>query len=428
MWNALLEESHMADCNMQGVLLLEQAQAALASRLSTELELESLPLLTALGRVLARPVLARLPSPLFDNSAMDGFALKAADLASQAALPICGTALAGHPFTDEWPDGTVVRIMTGAPVPDGCAAVVMQEQTCCDGEAITLQAEVRAGQNIRRAGEDILAGSRVLAAGERLTARNLPLLAAVGVSHVDVFKPLKVAFFSSGDELKGVDEPLGPGQIIDSNRYALHALLTRLGCELLDLGVIPDDKAALRDAFLHADAHADVLISSGGVSVGEADYTKAILAELGEVAFWKVAIKPGKPFACGRLVHAPRRSWFFGLPGNPVSALVTFLLLVRPALEQLMGLTVSEPLRFKATTSEPLKLSAGRIDFQRGIVSQGADGRLSVSLAGEQGSGMFMALSRANCLIRLDANAEPDRKVLEAGSEVEIVLFDEVMK
>ena len=146
------------------------------------------------------------------------------------------------------------------------------------------------------------------------------------------------------------------------------------------------------------------------------------------MAFWKVAIKPGKPFACGRLVHAPRRSWFFGLPGNPVSALVTFLLLVRPALEQLMGLTVSEPLRFKATTSEPLKLSAGRIDFQRGIVSQGADGRLSVSLAGEQGSGMFMAPSRANCLIRLDANAESDRKVLEAGSEVEIVLFDEVMK
>jgi len=419
MWNALLEESHMADCNMQGVLLLEQAQAALASRLSTELELESLPLLTALGRVLARPVLARLPSPLFDNSAMDGFALKAADLASQAALPICGTALAGHPFTGEWPDGTVVRIMTGAPVPDGCAAVVMQEQTCCDGEAITLQAQVRAGQNIRRAGEDILAGSRVLAAGERLTARNLPLLAAVGVSHVDVFKPLKVAFFSSGDELKGVDEPLGPGQIIDSNRYALHALLTRMGCELLDLGVIPDDKAALRDAFVYADAHADVLISSGGVSVGEADYTKAILAELGEVAFWKVAIKPGKPFACGRLVHAPRRSWFFGLPGNPVSALVTFLLLVRPVL----GLLAGEGWHLPQAVSLVSDFSWPKPDKRREFLRARLDAQGRVVLHPHQGSGVLSSAAWAEGVVDL-----PSGTIVRPGDAVKFISMAELVQ
>ena len=419
----------MAGCDMEGVLSLAQARAALADLLEPCCQTETVALGQALGRILAEPVSARLASPLFDNSAMDGFALKAADLAVTTSLTICGTALAGHPFCGEWPDGAVVRIMTGAPVPEGAATVVMQEQTRSVGAGvIELLAPARAGQNIRLRGEDIQLGQPVLAAGESLNARNLPLLAAVGVGEVRVFKPLRVAFFSSGDELKGVDEELAFGQIVDSNRYAIAALLRRLGCELLDLGVIPDDKAALRNAFLQADQQADVLITSGGVSVGEADYTKEILAELGDVAFWKVAIKPGKPFACGRLVKAPRRSWFFGLPGNPVSALVTFLLLVRPALEQLMGRTSVEPLPLKARASQRLKLSAGRIDFQRGIATLDEQGELTVAQAGEQGSGMFMALARANCLICLDAAVYPGLQALEAGSRVQVLLFDEVLR
>lgn len=419
----------MAGCDMEGVLSLAQARAALADLLEPCCQTETVALGQALGRILAEPVSARLASPLFDNSAMDGFALKAADLAVTTPLTICGTALAGHPFCGEWPDGAVVRIMTGAPVPEGAATVVMQEQTRSVGAGvIELLAPARAGQNIRLRGEDIQPGQPVLVAGESLNARNLPLLAAVGVGEVRVFKPLRVAFFSSGDELKGVDEELAFGQIVDSNRYAIAALLRRLGCELLDLGVIPDDKAALRNAFLQADQQADVLITSGGVSVGEADYTKEILAELGDVAFWKVAIKPGKPFACGRLVKAPRRSWFFGLPGNPVSALVTFLLLVRPALEQLMGRTPVKPLPLKAVTTQRLKLSAGRIDFQRGIATVDDQGELTVALAGEQGSGMFMALARANCLICLDAAVYPGLQALEAGSRVQVLLFDEVLR
>ncbi len=302
-------------CGVQGALPLAEAQQQLAAMLTCCVGRETVPLVQAQGRVLAEVVAARYPSPRFDNSAMDGFALQAADLGASGPLPVAGTALAGHPFAGAWPPGSVVRIMTGAPVPQGTAAVVMQEQTAtvAQGEsaAIVLRAAVKQGQNIRRCGEDIAAGEPVLAAGVRLGARNLPLLAAVGVSEVVVYRPLRVACFSSGDELRDVAAALLPGQLVDSNRYALRAALHKLGCEVLDLGIIPDDPAALRAAFLQADAEADVLITSGGVSVGEADYTKQILAELGEVAFWKVAIKPGKPFACGRLIRARNVRWFF---------------------------------------------------------------------------------------------------------------------
>lgn len=418
-------------CGVQGALRLADAQRQLAAMLTCCVGRETVPLAQALGRVLAEVGIARYPSPRFDNSAMDGFALQAADLAATGPLPVAGTALAGHPFAGPWPSGSVVRIMTGAPVPQGTAAVVMQEQTetVAQGEsaAIVLRAAVQQGQNIRRCGEDIAAGEPVLAAGVRLGARYLPLLAAVGVSQVVVYRPLRVACFSSGDELGDVDAVLLPGQLVDSNRYGLRALLHKLGCDVLDLGIIPDDPAALREAFLRADAEADVLITSGGVSVGEADYTRQILAELGEVAFWKVAIKPGKPFACGRLSRARHGRWFFGLPGNPVSALVTFLLLVQPALLQLMGAQPTPRLSLRATSREPLRLSAGRIDFQRGMASVNAEGELEVALAGEQGSGMFRALAQANCLICLDDQAYPGVSRLPAGSRVEILLFDEVM-
>jgi molybdopterin molybdotransferase len=422
----------MACCDSSGSLSLDAAQARLMA-LPQVCGVESVPLTAALGRILAEPVVATMAVPAFDNSAMDGYAVRLTDLAASQALVLAGKAFAGQPFTGAWPPGHCIRIMTGALLPEGTEAVVMQEQTrvepvAAGGELIQFDAPVVAGQNIRRRGEELQSGMPVLAAGLKLSARELPLLATLGVAEVAVYRRLRVAFFSSGDELRPVGSELAPGEIVDSNRYAIAALLERLGCEALDLGIIPDDKDLLRQAFLQADAHADVLITSGGVSVGEADYTKEILAELGQVEFWKVAIKPGKPFACGQLTRAPRGSWFFGLPGNPVSALVTFVLLVRPALEQLMGKEAKRPLRLSARLAMPVRLSPGRIDFQRGIASMADDGQLQVVSAGGQGSAMFSALSRANCLIRLDPEQHPGERELAAGTCVEIQLFDEVLQ
>jgi molybdopterin molybdotransferase len=427
----------MACCDSSDALSLDAAQARLAA-LPRVCEVETVALADGLGRILALPVVSTVNVPAFDNSAMDGYAVRLADLARSSSLLLAGKAFAGQPFTGqlftgEWPAGHCIRIMTGAPLPAGADAVVMQEQTRVEpltdgGECIHFSANAVAGQNIRRQGEELQPGMPVLNAGVRLTARELPLLATLGVAHVRVYRRLRVAFFSSGDELRAVDSELAPGQIVDSNRYAIAALLERMGCEALDLGIIPDDKALLRQAFLHADAEADVLITSGGVSVGEADYTKEILAELGEVEFWKVAIKPGKPFACGQLTRAARGCWFFGLPGNPVSALVTFVLLVRPALDQLMGAQPRPVLRLPARLAMPVRLSPGRIDFQRGIAELAADGQLQVSSAGGQGSAMFSALSRANCLIRLDPQRYPEQRELPAGTCVEIQLFDEVLQ
>lgn len=428
----------MASCDLGGALTLDEAQGQLAARLLPMVSVETVPLSGALGRILAAPVVAKHPLPGFDNSAMDGYAVRLADLQQQRILSQVGKAFAGQPYLGSWPAGSTIRIMTGAPIPEGCDAVVMQEQTRLLAAAepalrdalpfVEFLAQVEAGQNIRRQGEDVVAGQSLLRAGLAITARELPLLAALGCSEVSVYRPLRVAFFSSGDELRPVGSELVLGQIVDSNRYAIAALLQRLGCEAVDLGIIADDKAALRAAFLRADEEADVLITSGGVSVGEADYTKEILRELGEVEFWRVAIKPGKPFACGRLTGAANGRWFFGLPGNPVSALVTFMLLVRPALERLMGKEASEPLRLQARCHDPLRLSAGRIDFQRGIARSDASGLLGVTLAGGQGSAMFTSLSQANCLIRLDASHYPGQVLLPAGSLVTIELFDEVLR
>ena len=428
----------MASCDISGVVTLEEARARLLSRLMPMVNTESVPLVTALGRILSSPVVAKHSLPGFDNSAMDGYAVRLADLQESNILPQVGKAFAGRPYCGSWPVGTCIRIMTGAAIPDGCDAVVMQEQTRLLppseplGQSqlpqVEFLAQAKPWQNIRRQGEDVNEGEALLQAGLKITARELPLLAAMGCSEVSVFRPLRVAYFSSGDELCSVGSELAPGQIIDSNRYAVAALLQRLGCEALDLGIIPDDKVALRAAFLRADREADVLITSGGVSVGEADFTKEILQELGEVEFWKVAIKPGKPFACGRLSRADNGRWFFGLPGNPVSALVTFVQLVRPALERLMGQITTEPLRLQALSESPLRLSAGRIDFQRGIVRSDARGQLFVSSAGGQGSAMFTSLSQANCLIRLDPTCYPGEERLPAGSWVTIELFDEVLR
>ncbi|KRV70257.1 molybdopterin molybdenumtransferase [Aeromonas veronii] len=397
-----------------GLLPLSDALQGMLEQLACCCDSKQLPLPEALGRVLACDIASPLAVPPFDNSAMDGYAVRLSDLTAGTPLIMAGKAFAGQPYQGEWPVGHCVRIMTGAPVPEGTDAVVMQEETQADGDRITFLTQPEPGQNIRRAGSDIGKGACVLQAGTRLTPREMPLLASLGIATVPVRRPLKVAIFSTGDELKPVGTPLAHGDIYDSNRYGVRAMLARLGCDCLDLGIIPDDPAQLRAAFIHADEEADVLITTGGVSVGEADFTKQLLDELGEIGFWKLAIKPGKPFAFGRLP----RAWFFGLPGNPVSAMVTFDQLVQPALAKLAGQRFERPLQLQAVTTEQLKKSPGRLDFQRGILSQGPNG-LEVRSTGSQDSAVFSSLSRANCYIVL----ERERGRVAAGETVTVEPF-----
>ncbi|QTL94283.1 molybdopterin molybdotransferase MoeA [Aeromonas jandaei] len=397
-----------------GLLPLSDALQGMLEQLACCCDSEQLPLPQALGRILTSDIASPLAVPPFDNSAMDGYAVRLADLAAGIPLIMAGKAFAGQPYQGEWPAGHCVRIMTGAPVPEGTDAVVMQEETQADGDRITFLTQPEPGQNIRRAGSDIGKGACVLQAGTRLTPREMPLLASLGIATVPVRRPLKVAIFSTGDELKPVGTPLAHGDIYDSNRYGVRAMLARLGCDCLDLGIIPDDPAQLRAAFIRADEEADVLITTGGVSVGEADFTKQLLDELGEIGFWKLAIKPGKPFAFGRLP----RAWFFGLPGNPVSAMVTFDQLVQPALAKLAGQRFERPLQLQAVTTEQLKKSPGRLDFQRGILSQGPNG-LEVRSTGSQDSAVFSSLSRANCYIIL----ERERGRVAAGETVAVEPF-----
>ena len=397
-----------------GLLPLSDALQGMLEQFACCCDREQLPLPQALGRILASDIASPLAVPPFDNSAMDGYAVRLADLAAGIPLIMAGKAFAGQPYQGEWPAGHCVRIMTGAPVPAGTDAVVMQEETQADGDRITFLTQPEPGQNIRRAGSDIGKGACVLQAGTRLTPREMPLLASLGIATVPVRRPLRVAIFSTGDELKPVGTPLAHGDIYDSNRYGVRAMLARLGCDCLDLGIIPDDPAQLRAAFIRADEEADVLITTGGVSVGEADFTKQLLDELGEIGFWKLAIKPGKPFAFGRLP----RAWFFGLPGNPVSAMVTFDQLVQPALAKLAGQRFERPLQLQAVTTEPLKKSPGRLDFQRGILSQGPNG-LEVRSTGSQDSAVFSSLSRANCYIIL----ERERGRVAAGETVTVEPF-----
>ena len=397
-----------------GLISLEEAQAKMLAQLQPLRDRVSVPLADAAGRITALPVTSPIDVPPFDNSAMDGYAVRLADIQSDRPLKIAGKAFAGAPFDGDWPAGSAVRIMTGAPVPPGCEAVVMQEETREVEGGIVINAPVKAGQNIRR-------DQPVLAAGVRLGAAELPLLASLGLAEVSVLRKLRVAVFSTGDELQPVGQPLAPGQIYDTNRFAVSLMLRKLGCEVIDLGIIKDDPQALRHAFAEADRQADVVISTGGVSVGEADFTKAMLDELGVITFWKLAIKPGKPFAFGRLAS----SWFCGLPGNPVSAAVTFYQLVQPLLAALTGQRESPlPPRLRARAASRLKKSPGRLDFQRGIMRRGADGELEVHSTGHQGSHVFSSFAAANCFIVL----ERDRGAVEPGEWVEVEPFNALLE
>ena len=380
------------------------------------------PIRSALGRVLAEDVLSPVDVPSHRNSAMDGWAMRGADLKAdgETTLQEIGVSFAGKPFAGKVGPNQCVRIMTGGVVPEGADTVVMQERAKASGKSIAFAPAQKTGQNVREAGEDLKAGSVALKAGRIVRPAELGLLASLGVGEVSVRRRLRVAFFSTGDELKSIGTPLGEGEIYDSNRYTIHGMLERLGCEVLDLGVVRDDPALLERAFAEAARVADVVITSGGVSVGEADFVKSMLARLGEVVFWKIAMKPGRPLAYGKIGGAH----FFGLPGNPVSVMVTFYQFVRDALLVLMGAHPVTPVpTFTATCTARLKKAPGRTEFQRGVLTRGANGALEVRPTGEQGSGILKSMSDANCFIILgDATGN-----VEPGTAVEVQLLEGIV-
>ncbi len=410
----------MGCCDAPGLMPLEEAMENMLSRIKPIQTTLQLPLAEAIGYVLAEDILSPIFVPPFDNSAMDGYAIRIADLNSNATMPVAGKSFAGQPFEGEWPQGSCVRIMTGAKIPDGCDAVIMQENTVVSEDGVTFtQTEVKPQNNIRPTGDDIRKGDIVLPKGSRLTSRDIPMIATLGVSHVTVVRKPRVAFFSTGDELKPLGQPLAEGQIYDSNRYGIKPLIENFGCEPIDLGIIPDCPETLKATFEQAQSLADVVVTSGGVSVGEADYTKDILEELGEIGFWKLAIKPGKPFAFGKLSTA----WFCGLPGNPVSAVLTMYVLVQPMLAKLSGHTEwKAPESIPATTKTAFKKVPGRTDYQRGIYTI-EDGKFVVETTGNQSSGAFRSMSLANCFVVL----ERERGRVEVGETVNIQLFNSTL-
>ncbi|WP_323118582.1 molybdopterin molybdotransferase MoeA [Burkholderia alba] len=407
-----------------------EAARALARRFAEPVETsERVALRDALGRVLADDVASPLDVPAYDNSAMDGYAFDGVLLTARAesdplALTVAGQALAGHPFDGAVPAGGCVRIMTGALLPAGTDTVIPLERIALDGDTVRFSSVgVARGDHCRRAGEDLGRGSRVLHAGRIVRAADLGLLASLGIAEVAVRRRLRVAFFSTGDELRTPDEPLGAGGLYDSNRATLYGILTRLNVEPLDLGIVRDDPAALEHALRTAAARADAIITSGGVSVGDADFTRVLMARLGDVTFASVALRPGRPLACGRIwsgERSARPALLFGLPGNPVAVAVAFHVIVRDALFAMMGAEPQPTPHYPAVCTHALPKRPGRTEYLRGIASRTADGAWQVTPAGSQSSASLAGLAAANCFIVL----AHDTARVDAGATVDILPFD----
>lgn len=400
-------------------LHVDKAREVIRSFLVPIREAERLPVRLALGRILAEDIVSTMNVPAHDNSAMDGYALRHADLAGDGptTLKVIGTAFAGKSFGGAPAKGECVRVMTGAVMPAGCDTVVIQEIVKAEGDTALIPPGQKQGQNRRFAGEDLTLGNVVLKSGQPIRPAELGLIASLGIGEVTVRRRLRVAFFSTGDELVSVGTPLKEGQVYDSNRYTLWGMLARLDVEIIDLGVVPDDPRSLEYAFNDAAAKADVVITSGGVSVGEADFTRKLLGERGEVLFWKIAMKPGRPMAFGKIGKAH----FFGLPGNPVAVMVTFHQFVRDALLQLAGRsddTTLPLLRMPCTSA--IKKSPGRTEYVRGRLSKDTAGEWQVAITGSQGSGVLRSMSEANCFIVL-GHAQDSVK---PGDPVKVQVFD----
>ncbi|MHA6911558.1 molybdopterin molybdotransferase MoeA [Ralstonia pseudosolanacearum] len=408
-------------------LPVAQAQAIMRDFVQPVTGVARVPIRSALDRVLAEDVLSSIDVPAHDNSAMDGFAFAGAALSRDGgggddlALRVIGTAYAGTAFDGVPGPGEAVRVMTGAVMPAGCDTVIPQEFTQGDATTVRFARDaVRAGDNRRLRGEDLAKGSAALTAGRVLRPADIGLLASLGVAEVPVRRRLRVAFFSTGDELRSIGEPLDAGCVYDSNRYTLHGMLSHLGVELIDMGVVRDDPGAMEATFRSAAENADAIITSGGVSVGEADFTKQMMAQLGDVTFWKIAMRPGRPMAFGRIASNGRSAVLFGLPGNPVAVMVTFYHFVRGALLRMMGAAESGALLVPATSGAPIRKRPGRTEYQRGIAALNGSGQLEVRLTGQQGSGVLRSMSEANCFVVLAHEQGP----VNAGDTVQLLLFD----
>ncbi|KAA3627454.1 MAG: molybdopterin molybdenumtransferase MoeA [Proteobacteria bacterium] len=393
--------ANCGDDREPALLPVDEALSRIRAAITVVPDRERVAVRSALGRVLATDISAPGDVPMHTNSAMDGYAFAAGSLpdADTADLTVVGTSWAGRSFDGEVGPGECVRIMTGAVMPAGADTVEMQERTDRDGDTVRISLPQKPGNHVRYAGEDMKSGTAALPAGRRVTPADLGLIASLGFGEVDVWRRPRVAFFSNGDELRSVGEPLRLGDIYDSNRYTLYGMLTRLGVEFLDMGVVRDDPDAIREAFTSGARCADMLITSAGASVGEADYIKDTLDELGEVDFWKMALKPGRPLAFGRVGDTP----FFGLPGNPVSVMVTFYQFVRPALIRMSGETETPRYRFRARVRGGIRKRPGRTEYQRGRLTQSTDGSLEVGTTGDQGSGILRSMSVSDCFIVLTA-------------------------
>jgi molybdopterin molybdotransferase len=413
----IIEIAHAIEGYDPDALHVDKARAAIHACLAPVGEIERVPVRAALGRVLAEDIVPASDVPGHDNTAMDGYAVRFADLGADVTmLEEVGAALAGKAFAGTMAAGQCVRVTTGAVMPSGADTVVVQEVVKAHGNKISIPAGQKAKQNVRYAGEDLRKGVPVLRPGWQLRPADLGLIASLGIGEVAVRRRVRVAFFSTGDELASIGTALKTGEVYDSNRYTLHGMLERLGVEIRDLGVVRDDPEKLEAAFRDAAASADAIITTGGVSVGEADFVKPMMAKLGEALFWRIAMRPGRPMAFGRIGNA----FLFGLPGNPVAVMVTFYQFVREAL-LLMGGRAGDcaPMLLEARAGEPLRKVPGRTEYQRGVLYR-EGGELRVRTTGQQGSGVLRSMSEANCFIVL----EHERGSVAAGEPVQVQLME----
>ncbi|MES2263421.1 MAG: gephyrin-like molybdotransferase Glp [Pseudomonadota bacterium] len=404
-------------------LPVRHAQRIIGEFIQPVQTVEKVALRSALDRVLAHDIISPISVPAHDNSAMDGYALRGADLPTDApvTLTVVATVSAGHPTGIRVGPGECVRIMTGGVMPDGLDTVLPQELAAAigDGNVTIAPGTIRSGDNRRLTGEDLMAGNAALRQGRIMRPADLGLLASLGIAEVPVLRRLRVAFFSTGDELRSVGQPLDAGCVYDSNRYTLFGMLTRLGCDVIDMGIVKDEPEALEAALRSACDSADAIITSGGVSVGAADYTKQIMAELGDVTFWKIGMRPGRPMAFGKINSNGRSAFLFGLPGNPVAVMVTFYFFARPALLRMMGADATLPL-LRVQSHEAIRKKPGRTEYQRGILSVGTDGVQRVRITGAQGSGILRSMTEANCMVVL----HDEQGNVAPGDLVDVMLFD----
>lgn len=408
------QQSGLSCSDIGTMLSVEESRARILAQIDPLDAAETVPLKQALGQIVASDILSPVNVPQHTNSAMDGYAIRGDDL-GRDAYQVVAQVMAGHHYNQPLLPGQAVRIMTGAPVPQFADTVIMREQAHQEGDQVHFDCArntIKRGQNVRQAGEDLALGQAAIQAGTKVTAPELGMIASLGLDTVTINRPVKVAVFSTGDEVQHPGEAQRANCIYDANRYTLHAMLTNIGCEVVDLGIIEDSEAALETTLRQATQHADLILSSGGVSVGDADYIKTVLNQLGQINFWRINMRPGRPLAFGQIQNTP----FFGLPGNPVAVMVTFLQFVEPAIRKLQG-HQWQPQILAARAAEPFRSRPGRTEYSRGIYQPDANGRFTVKSAGQQGSGILRSMSEANCLVEIT----PEQPGAETGDMVNII-------